>query len=338
MQKSEFLYKMYHRGYFQIQEVKSLKKIINIISMMVIIMIIVTGCSKPVSNKQPTVAVENIGKNLKIMTTNQLLYFMVKDITKDKNEVEYMFNDVKEQWDFQYSEDSLQNISSKDLFLYMGADFEPWASAYINKLDKSKVGIFDVSRGTNIISYEGEVKYNDTIIKNNPYYWLNENNYFNALFNIMSALQENDPANRDFYNKNFSDYVKSVDIYNKAFKDISNDLKQYTFLVSGDNLDYYLKYNNLNYVKVPADLFPTALDNLYKKIDEDTADSKKIIFLYCNDNDLIKNDTIIKKYNLKCVNLIDYKRGYNYLDILNYNLQSLKVAVTAAATTAQTGQ
>ncbi len=307
-----------------------MKKIINIyisiIGIMIITMIAFTGCtSVPVSTPQTTV--EEKGADLKIITTNQLLYFMIKDITKDKNNVEYMFNDEKDQWDFQYSEDSLNNISSKDLFIYMGADFEPWITSYVSKLNKSRVRIVDVSRGASIIPYESEVKYNETTIKYNPYYWMNQGNYITALHNITSELQENDPVNRDFYNKNFNDYIKTLDEYNKSFKQVSDELKKYTFLVSGDKLDYYLKDNNLNYLKVPADLMPTDMDKFYSKINTSLTDTKGVFFLYCDDSDLVKNDAIIKKYNLKCVNLIDYKRGSKYLDFLNYDLQNLKAAL-----------
>lgn len=56
--------------------------------------------------------------------------------------------------------------------------------------------------------YEKEVKFENKVLKDNPYYFLNLNNYKIVLSNTKNAIQDKDPSNRDFYEKKFFKYIK----------------------------------------------------------------------------------------------------------------------------------
>lgn len=270
------------------------------------------------------------GANLKIMTTNELLYFMILDISKGKNTVEYMFNDEASQWNYEYSDDSLKNISTKDLFIFSGAEFEPWISEYIDKLNKNNVTTLDISRGTQILNYVSNVTYNNRIIKYNPYYWMNEDNYKTALHNITLELQESDPVNRTFYSDNFNSYIKSLETYDNNFKAIYGYLDDYTFVVATDKLDYYLKYNKIQSIKVPpiADTDIKNINTFITDVKDSIKSTKAAYFLYSDTTELTTYRDLISQYKLIPLNLIQYKRSYDYLDILNFNLSKLTAAVS----------
>ena len=151
--------------------------------------------------------------NLNIMVTDKFLYFMTKDIVNDKHFVQYMFKNKEEEFNYIYSKDSLNNISKQDLFIYNGAGLEPWINEFLDKLNKSKVGVINISRGINLLSYNKQVKYKNLVLKNNPYYWLNIDNYKIALLNIKNSIQDKDPRNRDYYEKNFSNKLKELEGY-----------------------------------------------------------------------------------------------------------------------------
>lgn len=255
--------------------------------------------------------------NLNIAVTDKFLYFMAKDIIKDKHFVQYMFKNKEEEFNYIYSEDSLNNISKQDLFIYNGAGLEPWINEFLDKLNKSKVGIVNISRGVNLLSYNKQVKYKNLILKENPYYWLNIDNYKIALLNIKNSIQDKDPRNRDYYEKNFSNELKELGTYEKKFKDMGNKFKDYVIFYSEDELDYFIRYSNINSTKLTSNEKEEDITNKVK-------DNKNIILLYSSDTELKKNEELIKKYNIKPVKIIVYKENMDYISILKYNISNLE--------------
>ncbi|NFJ88233.1 zinc ABC transporter substrate-binding protein, partial [Clostridium botulinum] len=137
------------------------KAIIFIIGLMICINLF--GCSKPNTSDNEE---ENIKKEvyLDIVTTDKNLYNIIKEIVKDKHYVEYIFKNREELINYKIKEDTLENMSNKDLFFYVGAGFEPWIDDFLSKLDKNKVGVVYVSRGSKLIPYEKEVKYENKVL------------------------------------------------------------------------------------------------------------------------------------------------------------------------------
>ena len=255
--------------------------------------------------------------NLNIMVTDKFLYFMTKDIVNDKHFVQYMFKNKEEEFNYIYSKDSLNNISKQDLFIYNGAGLEPWINEFLDKLNKSKVGVINISRGINLLSYNKQVKYKNLVLKNNPYYWLNIDNYKIALLNIKNSIQDKDPRNRDYYEKNFSNKLKELEGYEKRFKEIGNKFKNYTMLYSEDDLEYLIRYSNMKVTKLTGGEGDEYLEEKIK-------DTKNIVFLYSNDEELKKNEELLKKYNVKTVKLIVYQENMDYINILKYNINNLE--------------
>lgn len=310
-------------------------KFIYIFSL-IFIVIILSSCSVEQISVEPNSAAANDKKDivLNIETTDKLLYYMVKDLVKEKHLVDFMFTSRDGIFNFEFSDDSVGNISKKDLFIYSGASFEPWISDFQDKLSKSKVGIINGSRGIKLINYEKETKVNDMVIKENPYYWLNVDNYKTCLSNIKNALQDKDSKNRDFYEQNFSNALKNIEPYEKKAKDISEKLKDYTFVVDGDDIDYFNKYLGIKAIKVYNYGISSKEDIKIQedKLDKDLKDKSKIVFLCDNDEKLKANESIINKYNMQPVNIIIYKDDLKYLDMLDTNLKNLSQLVQKQGT------
>lgn len=307
-------------------------KFIYILSL-IFIVIILSACSvKPISVKQNNAAANEKKEKetvLNIETTDKHLYYMVKDLVKEKHLVDFMFTSRDGIYNFQFTDDSIGNISKKDLFIYSGAGFETWIADFQDKLSKSKVGIINGSRGIKLINYEKETKINDIVIKENPYYWLNVDNYKACLSNIKNALQDKDSKNRDFYEENFSDALKNIEPYEKKAKDVSGKLGDYTFVVDGEDMDYFTKYLGIKTIKVYNYGVSSKEDTQSQedKLDKELKDKSKIIFLCDNEEKIKANENIINKYNMQLVNIIVYRDDLKYLDILDANLKSLSQLV-----------
>lgn len=262
-------------------------------------------------------------EKLDIVTTNQLTYFMVKDIVKDNHNVSYMFSDEDSQWNFSFIASDVKKSKACDIFIYTGAGFEPWISKYIDAMNKNKTSLVNMSRGIDIINHDNFVKYGDDKIKENPYYWMNVDDYIIALSNITTAIEERDPKNRDYYNKNFNECKSKLSKYEKKLKDISDKLKDYTFIIDGDKYDYliqYLKLSNIKYTNLDT-------EDMKAKNEEKISSASNKILLYDNDILLTYYQNIIKKYDINTVNISSYIGGGSYADLLEYNISSLEKIV-----------
>ena len=273
-------------------------------------------------------------KGLMIMTTNYLLYGMANSIVKDINSVEYMFKEEQDQWNFTFTNDSVSNVSKKDIFIYTGGSFEPWIGDFVGALNKSRVSILNVSRGTKIISRNEPVNFvyknREQQISDNPYYWLDVSKYKTAFFNIAKAIEDKDPKNKSYYEKNFHANIKEVNSYNKKLKAIHKELKDYTFVVQGDDLDYFTRYLGLRTIKIPK-AFDYQLESkdMVKNIETKAYDQDKLVFLYDNDNSLKNNQIFINEFKMKSSKIYVYDYQKTYVDILKANCESLGKIATS---------
>ena len=163
------------------------------------------------------------------------------------------------------------------------------------------------------------MKYKDTEYKENPYYWLDIDDYKIALSNIKNPIQERDPKNREFYEDNFSQRIKVIDKQYKDMKTLLDLLKKYTFVVIGDNLDYFIKSANIKVAKFDENAkISTEFEKVFKKQPE----IKDIVLLYDNENKLKQYDNLVKTYNMKPICIITNKFDFDIHDILQFNYNS----------------
>lgn len=294
-----------------------MKKLLYCI-MVLIIVVSFSGCkssSKTNVNVPKPQNSKGQGVSLDIMVSNRYLYNVVKSLTGNKDNVQFMFKDDTVIKQFKFTSDSLNNVSKYDLFIYTSAEFEPWVSSFQNKLDKSKVGTIDVSRGAKINSLDKNDKKSDENIDENPYYWGNFNNYNIMLLNIKNALEEKDPKSRDFYEEKFKKCVENVKDMEKEFKTVLKDFDGYTFVTAQYKFDYFLSYNGLKSVKVR------------EIAAQDIKDKSKICFIYDDDKDLSDNSELIKEYSMKPLKFNIYYENGNLVDMMKKNEAAMKKIV-----------
>lgn len=302
---------------------------------MLIIAVLLCSCTQQSNTtKVDTNAKLQVSKdvNLKIIVTDKQLYYMVNDITGSKHTTEYMFNNRNDEKNFVFTDDSAENVSKKDLFIYTGASTEPWIDKFYDKLNKNKVGVINVSRGVKLLQLSKQENVNGIVIKDNPYYMLNIDNYRIALLNIKNAIEDRDPQNREYYEKNFSLALKDFDMIQQNLKQMSGKLKDYVFVTQNDDLDYFIKFCGLKTVKLTSE--DILIDKITPKGGTDSVisalssvDYKKLVYLYTDDA-VLKNDTdFIKKFKMIPLNMIASKDNMKYIDVIKYNFTNLKKVV-----------
>ncbi|MBU5590345.1 metal ABC transporter substrate-binding protein [Clostridium sp. MSJ-4] len=258
-------------------------------------------------------------KYMNITTTNKPLYYMVKDLVKDKHAVEYMLKSEEELWNYQYTEDSLTNIEKKDLFFYNGGNLEPWAEGFIYKLKKDKVSSINVSRGIKLNYITNGKRYGDKDIKENPYYWLGIEEYKVALSNIKNALAEKDPVNRDFYEKNYEKKLKEIGYLEEDIKYVSDKLKSYSLIITSEEFDYITNYLGVINTKIMRhkEVNQENINKLFK-------DSKAIVFFEKDNKVKSELESMVNYPNTEKVYLVKYDGEKDYIELIKENINALK--------------
>lgn len=263
---------------------------------------------------------------LSIVTTNKLVYNMVKTITGDMHDVTYMSKEENELWDFKYTDDSVKNISKKDLFIFSGANYEPWSLSFVEALKRDKVTAINASRGIRTLNYSEGIKYKDKIIKENPYYWMNPEEYKTALVNIKNAIAEKDPKNLNFYNSNFDEEIEKVNEFIGECKKISSSVSDYTFLLKDERLEYLLKFMGVKYINISNKEKETKLyvkEKINLNQDENSRENIKVAYIYILDDDFKTDEKIINEYNMKPIKLKNYDGENKYIDFMYENLYKI---------------
>ncbi|AGX41590.1 metal ABC transporter substrate-binding protein [Clostridium saccharobutylicum] len=244
-------------------------------------------------------------KYLNIMTVNKPQYDMVKKIIKDKHNVQYMFTDEKEISEFKYNASVLENVSNMDLFIYSGATFEPWANSFISELTKGNLGIINLSRGVRLLNYD------EGATKENPYYFEGIDEYKIALCNVKAAIEDRDPKNRDFYEKNYNIAIKEFNDKLKSYDDKIKSLSDYTFITLNHDFDYLTKSLNLNIKELNN-------HELGEFIKSNNLDPKKVIVIVDGEQDPKIN---LSGYNT--IKLWKYYGDWSFDDLILYNIDEL---------------
>ena len=250
--------------------------------------------------------VESRDKYLNIMTVNKPQYDMVKKITKDKHNVEYMFTEEKDINDFKYNNEVLDNVSNMDLFMYSGTSFEPWTNTFIDELKKGNLGIINLARGVRLLSYDA-----DGSSKENPYYFSGIEEYKIALYNVKAAIQDRDPQNRDFYEDNYNKTIKEFEYRLNPYNEKINQLNDFTFITLSSDFDYLLKGLGLNILK---------LDNheLGEFIKINNLDINKVVVV--DDGEKTSGLDLSPYYSVK---LWKYYGQMSFDDLFEYNVNEL---------------
>lgn len=258
-------------------------------------------------------------KRLSIVTTNKMIYNMVKNLSGERHDVRYMMKKDEEQWSFNYTKDSVNSIGMRDIFVYMGAGYEPWMYDFAEELKRSNVSVVNASRGIRVINLTTPKKFKDKDIKENPYFWLSPDEYKNALLNVKNAIVEKDARNIEFYGKLFDDNVKVIDKLTKELKEAIDKLEDKVFIVNTDELDYFTRYWGIKTLKINNMTKEEREKNFLKLKD------KKIVALYTDVSQIKDIDEMTKSPEIQKIGIFSKIDGNKYENVMENNISAIKM-------------
>ncbi|MHC1721506.1 MAG: metal ABC transporter substrate-binding protein [Clostridiaceae bacterium] len=233
----------------------------KIVSIFLIIMSLITfsGCTD--RNKET-----GSGKIPVVASFNPMAE-LVKVVGGNKTEIYIIVPDGTEPHDFELKAKDIVKLSDSKIFVYNGAGMEAWAQDAVKASGNKDLMAVDASKGCALIS-SGDVI--------DPHLWLSLKAAKVQAFNIKEALVKADPANKEYYEKNYSSFSSSLDELYNEYRPKFDSLKNKNFVTGHSAFAYFCRDFGLK---------QSSIENVFAE-GEPTAKKIAELIEYCRENNV----------------------------------------------------
>lgn len=312
-----------------------------IISLVILLM---SGCSKNTDHEEI-----NSGR-LKIITTLFPQYDFVKEIGKDKVDVNLLLPPGVESHSYEPTPKDMVDIKNADIFIYTGEYMEPWAKKIADNIEGYNLIITDASEGVELLEghgheedehegHENEEDENEDHAHDHsdkdPHIWLDPIYAQKMIDNITVALTKADKENKEFYIKNAEEYKKQLDLLDKEIAEALEKVNSKKVIYGGHSaFSYFARRYNLEFItpyngfSPNAEPTPKMIIELIKNIED--AGVKSIFYEELIDPKvakIISSETGAKMILLHGAHNLskeEIESDVRYIDIMKGNLERLK--------------
>ncbi len=316
-----------------------MKRIISVLLCAVILLAAFAGCGSSKSGG---------GKQLKIIATIYPEYEWVKQVVGDLDnvDVELLLDKGVDLHSFQPTAKDIINISSSDVFIYVGGESDKWVDDVLKEAQNKEM------KALNLIDALGDMAKEEKTVEGmqpeenegeedekeiDEHIWLSVKNASKLCKSIADALGEKDPDNKDTYSKNAEAYIAKLNEldgqYEQACKSakydtlIFADRFPFRYLTDDYNLKYYAAFSGCS---AESEASFQTLIFLANKLDE--LKLNKLIIIDGSDKKIA--DAVIDTAKTKDVEVLTLNSMQSavgdddtYLSIMQSNLEVLKKAL-----------
>ncbi|BDR65281.1 metal ABC transporter solute-binding protein, Zn/Mn family [Clostridium tetani] len=302
-----------------------MKKSFKILSIILLTMIIISGCGK----KDEVGVTKNKDKIKVVVTFNPLREF-VDYIGKDKVDVEVIIPEGTEPHDFEPKAKDIIKLNQGDIFIYNGFGMEGWVDKTLKSVENEKTLIVDSSQSCEPIKIDENDhnhNHNDNHSLYDPHIWLGLSTAKKQGWNIKEALIKVDKTNKDFYEENYKEFEKEIDILLNDYKDKFKNIKNKSFVTGHSAFAYFCRDFGLEQRSVEgvfAEGEPSS-KKMKELIDYCKDNNIKTIFLEENVSPKV-SETLAKEVGakVKIIDTIEYKKeGKKYLEIMKESIEEV---------------
>lgn len=287
-----------------------------------------------------------MAKELNIIATNFPQYDFVKNITKDKANVTMLLKIGAEAHSYEPTPKDLIAIEKSDLFVYNGGENDEWIENFL-KGNLSKLNSFAFTKEVSLraeeevegMQPEAEEEHEDGEEHGfDEHVWTSPKNDEVILDKLCEAIVKLDPENKDYYEKNASDYINRFKELDQKYSEVISTSKNKT-LVFGDRfpLLYFAKDYGLNYYaafKGCSNETEVSASTIKFLIDKAEQLKAPVIFKIELSSDNIAS-TIAESVNAKVmtfnsghnITVEEFKAGRTMADLFSDNIPALKEAL-----------
>jgi zinc/manganese transport system substrate-binding protein len=152
--------------------------------------------------------------NVKTVTTITIIYDLVKNIGKDKVDVDYLCRGNQDPHFLEVMPSYMLKLRNADLIFEVGLDLEKWLPQLIDGSRNTNIQVIDLSQEIEkkeVPSTKMDARYGDVHPYGNPHYYLDPLDVKIMAKEVYDALATQDPENASYYEKNYNDYIKLLD-------------------------------------------------------------------------------------------------------------------------------
>ena len=199
---------------------------------------LLTGCGT-----QPADTAAGDGR-LRVLTSFYPMYDFACKIGGDCIDVTNMVPSGTEPHDWEPSTNDLKNLEKADVFIYNGADMEPWADdLLVSRSDTLRV--VEASENVELRTTDGEHEHahehEDADHHHgdfDPHVWLDPENAKIEMEAIRDALCAADPENSTVFQSNYEKYAVELDALDAEFREKLAPLPNRTIVVAHEAFGY----------------------------------------------------------------------------------------------------
>lgn len=199
---------------------------------------LLTGCGT-----QPADTAAGDGR-LRVLTSFYPMYDFACKIGGDCIDVTNMVPSGTEPHDWEPSTNDLKNLEKADVFIYNGADMEPWADdLLVSRSDTLRV--VEASENIELRTTDGEHEHahehEDADHHHgdfDPHVWLDPENAKIEMEAIRDALCAADPENSTVFQSNYEKYAAELDALDAEFREKLAPLPNRTIVVAHEAFGY----------------------------------------------------------------------------------------------------
>ncbi len=151
--------------------------------------------------------------DVKAVATTTLIYDLVKNIGQNKVDVDYLCRGNQDPHFLEVMPSYMLKLRNADLIFKVGLDLEKWLPQLIDGSRNTNVQVVDLSeeiQKKEVPTTKMDARYGDVHPYGNPHYYMDPLDVKIMTGEIYNSLAAQDPANADYYKKNYDDYVKKL--------------------------------------------------------------------------------------------------------------------------------
>lgn len=302
-----------------------MKKRFKLFFVIILAIFMISGCGK-----KSEVEVDKNKDKIKVIVTFNPLREFVDYIGKDKVYIEVVIPEGTEPHDFEPRAKDIIKLNEGDIFIYNGFKMEGWVDKVLQSIENKKTLIVDSSKGCEPI----KIKENDHIHSNDdndsmydPHIWLGLSTAKKQAWNIKEALTKADEVNKDFYEKNYKEFEKEMDVLLNEYKDKFKKVESKSFVTGHSAFAYLCRDFGLEQKSV---------EGVFAEGEPSSKKMKELIY-YCKENNIKTifseenvspkvSETLAKEVGaqVKVIDTIEYKKGdKRYLQIMRESIEEV---------------
>ncbi|MFD3445882.1 metal ABC transporter substrate-binding protein [Microbacteriaceae bacterium 4G12] len=314
-----------------------MKKWSILFSLMLVLSVFFAGCSKSTST---AVEKKDTKGTLKVYTTIFPIADFAKKIGGDYVDVQSIYPAGADAHTYEPTQKQMVDIAKGDLFVYNGAELEPFAEKMEKSLKKEKVKVLDSSQGVQLIQFAGVDddghKVSGHQHNEDPHIWLDPTLAMKQAENIKNALVELQPNHKEEFEKNYDALKAKFTDLDNQFKDLVQQAKTKEILVSHAAYGYWEHRYGIKQIPIAglsssdepsqkqlADIAKTAKEHHLKYILFETFSTPKVA-------EVVQKETetkILRLNHLATITDNDVKNKKDYFSLMEDNIAILKQAM-----------